>query len=236
MTSFENSLQAASQAILRRELTETERVEFLELGGAIGMSSVEDYLYMLMIFKRNEDRISAQMTSFRKEMKARFDEMGVLENKIDDTLGKTLEDMVDKMRGVFVEKADDLAAQKNKTETWRSWALMMSVLVIFGAIMVNSGYVLGSGTSPFWLHPNNRLQLILSWFLNVPSGWILLLGSTPFLLNVYTESTKKIYDNKRFGIEGKENIVFYAKYIASLIILGITGLAVLYSTGLNFIF
>jgi hypothetical protein len=96
MASFENTLQAASQAILRRELTDAERVEFLELAGAIGMSSVEDYLYMLMIFKRNEDRISAQMAYFRKEMKARFDEMGVLEKKIDATLGKTLEDMLGK--------------------------------------------------------------------------------------------------------------------------------------------
>ena len=96
MANFENTLQAASQAILRRELTERERIEFLELAGAIGMSSVEDYLYMLMIFKRNEDRISAQMATFRKEMKARFDEMGVLEKKIDATLGKTLEDMLGK--------------------------------------------------------------------------------------------------------------------------------------------
>ena len=96
MADFENTLQTASRAILRRELTDGERIEFLELAGAIGMSSVEDYLYMLMIFKRNEDRISAQMASFRKEMKARFDEMGVLEKKIDATLGKTLEDMLGK--------------------------------------------------------------------------------------------------------------------------------------------
>ena len=96
MANFENNLQAASQAILKRELTDSERIEFLELAGAIGMSSVEDYLYMLMIFKRNEDRISAQMGSFRKEMKARFDEMGFLEKKIDATLGKTIEDMLGK--------------------------------------------------------------------------------------------------------------------------------------------
>ena len=38
---------------------------------AIGMSSVEDYLYII---------------------KARFDEMGVLEKKIDATPGKKLED------------------------------------------------------------------------------------------------------------------------------------------------
>ena len=96
MTNFENTLRTVSLAILKRELTENERIEFLELAGAIGMSSVEDYLYMLMIFKRNEDRISAQMVSFKKEMKTRFDEMGVLEKKIDDTLKKSIEDMLGK--------------------------------------------------------------------------------------------------------------------------------------------
>ena len=96
MSNFENTLRESSLAILRRELTESERIEFLELAGAIGMNSVEDYMYMLMIFKRNEDRISAQMDSFKKEMKARFDEMGFLEKKIDGTLEKTLENMLGK--------------------------------------------------------------------------------------------------------------------------------------------
>jgi hypothetical protein len=65
MAGFENSLRTASKAILKRDLTEAERVEFLELAGAIGMNNVEDFLYMLMVFKRNEDKLNR-----------RFDEMG----------------------------------------------------------------------------------------------------------------------------------------------------------------
>jgi hypothetical protein len=42
MAGFENSLRTASMAILKRELTESERVEFLEMAGAMGMSDVED--------------------------------------------------------------------------------------------------------------------------------------------------------------------------------------------------
>jgi hypothetical protein len=90
MAGFENSLRAASLAILKRELTEGERVEFLELAGAIGMGNVEDYLYMLMVFKQNEDRVNDALASFRNEMKSKFDEMGALAGKIDETLENSI--------------------------------------------------------------------------------------------------------------------------------------------------
>jgi hypothetical protein len=79
MADFNEALESASKAILKRSLSDDERVEFLELGAALGMETVADYLYMLMIFKRNEDRLDK-----------RFDEMGVLEKKINDTLERTI--------------------------------------------------------------------------------------------------------------------------------------------------
>jgi hypothetical protein len=90
MAGFENSLRAASRAILKRDLTESERVEFLELAGAIGMNNVEDYLYMLMVFKRNEDRVDSTLAEFRDEMKARFDEVAAMEQSIRSTLENSI--------------------------------------------------------------------------------------------------------------------------------------------------
>ena len=235
MTSFEKTLQATSRAILRRELTENERIEFMELAAAIGQSSVEDYLYILMIFKKNEDKVNSQMVSFRNEMKERFDEMGILNNEFAATHGKTHEDMLSKMADVFVEKADDLANKRSRAETWRSWALMMTGLVILGATTLNAGYIMASGTPPYWLNSINSFQFMLSWFFNVPSGWILLLGSSPFLYRIYADSIKKVYNNKRFGIEGKINIILYAKHVASLIALTIITTIVLYATGFDFL-
>jgi hypothetical protein len=75
---------------LKRDLTESERVEFLELAGAIGMGNVEDFLYMLMVFKRNEDKVDGTLASFRDEMKARFDEMTTLEQNIRGTLESSI--------------------------------------------------------------------------------------------------------------------------------------------------
>ena len=148
MADFENNLRSASLAILKRELTDNERIEFLELAGAIGMSSVKDYLYMLMIFKRNEDRIAGQLVNFKKEMKARFDEMGVLEKKIDATLGKTLEDMLGKgaekigyaMGRDIVDSAKDVLKTNGDFHFLRGQVITVCIT----ALMATLAYWLGS--------------------------------------------------------------------------------------------
>ena len=205
MANFENNLQTTSHTILKRELTESERVEFLELAAAIGVSSVNDYLYMLMIFKRNEDSIAGQLLSFKKEMKARFDEMGVLEKKIDATLGTTLEDMFGKgaekalvrISEAVYQKSDDLAVQKNRGFMLRSWGFAHSMTLLLCVIALNAGYVMGSGKDPFWLRPGNSVETILSWFFNVPSGWLVAIGSAPLFVEILRESVEKL----RLGIE-----------------------------------
>ena len=112
----------------------------------------------------------------------------------------------------------------------------MSFIVLLCAAVFNAGYVMGSGRYPFWLRSGSGLSRSLGWFLNVPSGWILLLGSGPFLFEIYRECSKKINTNKRFGVNEEENIVLYIKSIASLVALGLIGLIVLYLTGLNAMF
>jgi hypothetical protein len=47
---------------------------------------------------------------------------------------------------------------------------------------------------------------------------------------------KKITANKRFGVNEEENIVLYAKAIASLVAMVFIGLIVLYLTGMNVVF
>ena len=155
-----------------------------------------------------------------------------VERVADGAANKALE----KIAEAVVEKADSLAVQKYRGAMWRSWALLISLVVLLCAAVFNAGYVMGSGHYPFWLRSENGLIRILRWFLNVPSGWILLLGSGPFLFEVYTENTRKITANKRFGVNKEENIVLYVKSIASLVALGFTGLIVLYLAGLNVVF
>ncbi|MDR1378777.1 MAG: hypothetical protein LBJ36_06960 [Synergistaceae bacterium] len=46
----------------------------------------------------------------------------------------------------------------------------MSFVVLLRAAVSNSGYVMGNGHSPFWLHSETGLRRVAGWILNVPSG------------------------------------------------------------------
>ena len=52
------------------------------------------------------------------------------------------------------DKAEEIAKTRNHGFFWRSWGLMLSLVVLSGAMCVNAGYVMGSGKYPFWLTPH----------------------------------------------------------------------------------
>ena len=91
MADFDEALDGAASAILKRPLTDGERMEFRDLADTLGMGSVEDYLYMLMVFKRSEDRINAGLESFRDNLDKRFSEISELEKRINGTLESAIE-------------------------------------------------------------------------------------------------------------------------------------------------
>lgn len=136
-----------------------------------------------------------------------------------------------------VDKADELAAAESKGFAWRSWALFMTPVILLCAIVFNAGFVMGSGTYPFWVRPQSTLHLTLSWFLNVPSGWLFLIGCAPSLWGWYKTHAKEIFLNERLSrVSRKENLILYAKSLGCLILLGFITFLVLYTTGISFIF
>jgi hypothetical protein len=148
MAGFENSLRTASTAILKRELTESERVEFLELAGAIGMNNVEDYLYMLMVFKRNEDRVNGVIAGFRDEMDTRFDEMGELERKINGTLESSISRVLGDgareigrdMAGHIAEETKGVLAESEEFHFLRGQMWMVCLITL----LMTTAYWLGT--------------------------------------------------------------------------------------------
>ncbi|MCL2009132.1 MAG: hypothetical protein FWG71_01125 [Synergistaceae bacterium] len=214
MSNFENTLRESSLAILRRELTESERIEFLELAGAIGMNSVEDYMYMLMIFKRNEDKISAQMDSFKKEMKARFDEMGFLEKKIDGTLEKTLENMLGKgaekigyaMGRDIADSAKEVLKRNGELHFLRGQ--VVSVCIV--ALMATLAYWLGrAGVFSF-----GERGSFLKAFFWLPAGGVMALCSLAYTFVWYFEHEWRISEYLSYKINfALQILVFLALLI-----------------------
>jgi hypothetical protein len=174
MAGFENSLRAASLAILKRDLTEEERVEFLELAGAIGMSNVEDYLYMLMVFKRNEDRVSGAIAGFSDEMAARFDEMGALERKIDDklessisrVLGDGAREISRNMGSEIAESAKGVLSATEEFHFLRGQTFVAGVMITLSVVAYLLGAVYGFGSED----QSDFLDVLL----RLPAGMVIL--------------------------------------------------------------
>jgi hypothetical protein len=172
MAGFENSLRAASTAILRRELTESERVEFLELAGAIGMDNVKDYLYMLMVFKRNEDRVNGAIAAFKDEMAVRFGEMGALEKKIHDTLESSISRVLGEgAREIGQDMGREIAAEAKATLTTHE-----EFHYLRGQCAV-VGFVAALSTVVYWLGSQFGFERIgnesfFAYLLNLRSGFV----------------------------------------------------------------
>jgi hypothetical protein len=215
---MEQGRDALFQEFFGRTPNKEELQRFDRIGSLMEVSADDSLWYFILVNEFYDDRLKHRLAD--------------VERVSDDAANRALE----KIAAAVGEKADSLAAQKDKGLLWRSWGLLMSFIVLLCAAVFNAGYVLGSGgEAPFWLRPGSGQRWVMGWILNVPAGWILLLGSGPFLREIYSDSMKKITANKRFGINEEENIMLYVKSIASLVAMVFTGLIVLYLTGLNVI-
>ena len=166
MPDFNESLKAASLAVLRRELSEEERSEFLELAAALGMNSVEDYLYILMIFKRQSDVLGQ-----------RFDEISELERKIHDTLERSVDRILGEgARAIASDMGEEIAdhARNAFTEGASYYRLKGQIIVacLFWPTMALS-YLLGQYGALDWLPSTSFLRA----FMSIPAGWCLFLCS-----------------------------------------------------------
>ena len=179
MAGFESALQSASLAILKRELEEDEKIEFLELAGAIGMNNVQDYLYMLMVFKRNEDRVTDTVSAFQTEIRERFEEISALEKKIDQTLensiNRILVDGAQKIGKNLGEKIGEeaqytLSAHK-EFHFLRGQLLVVGLISFLLVVAYSMGAVYGVG---------NGHKSFIDAFLQLPAGHVTLVCGSAY--------------------------------------------------------
>jgi hypothetical protein len=189
-----------------------ELQRFDRIGSLMELSADDSLWYFILVNEFYDDRMKNRLAEIDRVTESAVNKALT---EIAETAGKNL---------------GGLSSREGKG-AGRSWAL--GFIVLLCAVMFNSGYVMGSGASPLWPRPESGFRRVIGWLLNVPSGWIVLLGSGSYLFEIYWDSTKKITANKRFGIERKENIALYVKSLASLLGMGLIVLLVLYLTGLN---
>jgi hypothetical protein len=172
MSDFDRALKDAASAILKRELTDEERMEFRDLSDTLGMGSVEDYLYMLMIFKRNEDRISEKLGSFGEEIGKRFGEMAALSEKIDETLDSSIRKILGEgareigrdMGEHVAEGAKEILRESGDYHFLRGQVWVVFCLSLLAAI----SYWLGSANVLKAAGNSNPMDILMG----LPSGWL----------------------------------------------------------------
>lgn len=174
------------QELFNRPPTPEEQHHFDRLGSLMSLAQDDSMWYVILVNEFYDNRLKSRL------------------NDVEAASNSAAKAALVKIGEAVEEKAEEIAAMKNQGFLWRSWGVMMSMVVLLGAICVNAGYVMGSGKYPFWLAPENTLSKIAGYFLNVPSGWILLLGSSPFLLKNFFESASALKRNSRLGINKKK--------------------------------
>lgn len=165
-----------------REPSAEELQKFDRMGSFMGMRDDDSMWYVIIVNEFYDDRLKSRLA------------------EVDRVADNAAEKALIRIAETVGEKADMIAARKNSGFMWRSWGLMMSTLVLLCGITMNTGYVMGCGKYPFWLKPENGLHRVLGWFLNVPSGWIFLLGTGPFLFDSLVRNMKAIAARKRLGL------------------------------------
>jgi hypothetical protein len=127
---------------------------------------------MLMVFKRNEDRVNGAIAGFRDEMAARFDEMGALEKKIHDTLESSISRVLgDGAREIGRDMGKEIAVEVKATlTTHEEFHRLRGQFAVIG-------FVVALSTVAYWLGSQFGFEHIgkesfFAYLLNLRSGLV----------------------------------------------------------------
>ena len=162
-----------------REPTKEELQRFNRIGSLMNLKPGDSMWHVVLVNEFYEDRLNSRLA------------------EIDRVADNAAEKALVRISEAVYQKSEDIAIRKNRGFMVRSWGFAQSMTLLLCVTALNAGYMMGSGKDPFWLRPENTGERILSWFFNVPSGWLVAIGSGPFLVEVLLESIEKL----RMGIE-----------------------------------
>ena len=171
------------QQLFQRPPTQEEQHRFDRFGNVMNLANDDSMWYVILVNEFYDNRLESRLQD------------------VENVANSAAKAALVKIGEAVNDKAEEIAAVRNQGFLWRSWGLMLSLVVLFGAVCVNAGYVMGSGKYPFWLTPQEGLMKVAGYFLNVPSGWILLIGCSPFLLNNFQSAMAASKRNARLGVK-----------------------------------
>lgn len=174
MASLDDKMSAMAERVLKRSLSEEEKNEIYRISDAMGMSNVQSFLYLIMVFKLHEDVMKRQfenLAALERKLNEKFAEIGALSERIDGTLkvsvGKILGDAASRigedMGKAMTESAGETLGAFGEYHTLRG----QTVLICFLCVTTALAYALGAGNALRVVPPGSALEALML----LPAGW-----------------------------------------------------------------
>jgi hypothetical protein len=174
---MDGKMKAISENVLKRPLTNDEELELLRISEAMGMSNVQSFLYLMLVFKLHEDATREQfkeLSELEGRLNGKFDEMGELEKKIHGTLESSIERILGEGAAKIGEgigdeiavKAGEALSSLKEFHTIRGFIVAASVSGIVSSV----AYWLGA-TGLFRM---SGIEWPFNGILTLPAGWWML--------------------------------------------------------------
>jgi hypothetical protein len=174
MAALDEKVPAIAEQVLKRPLSDAETLEIYRIADAVGMRDVQSFLHLLLVFKLHEDKTREQfekLVSLEARLNAKFDDMGVLSERIRETLESSIEkNFGDRARWIGEDMGKTIAssAESLLTSVGEYHSLRgRTVIVCYTCLVSVIAYWLGSGGVP----PRNVPSGVLEAFLFLPAGW-----------------------------------------------------------------
>jgi hypothetical protein len=174
MTKSDGKITALAEEILKRPLSGEEELEIYRISDTVGMRDVQSFLYLLLVFKLHEDTMKRQfeqIVSLESRLNGKFDEMGALSARIDDTLAGSVERILgDGAARIGADMGDEIAEKTSKILTsFGEYYILRGRTILVGFLCVTFAlaYRLGElGVLNAAPHGST-----LEAFLFLPAGW-----------------------------------------------------------------
>jgi hypothetical protein len=174
MTKLDGKITALAEEILKRPLSGEEELEIYRISDAVGMRDVQSFLYLLLVFKLHEDTMKRQfeqIVSLESRLNDKFDEMGALSARIDETLTGSIERVLGEgtarigagMGDEIAEKAEGVLTSFGEYHLVRGRTILAGFLSLTFALAYRLGKLDVLRAAP--------RGSTLEAFLLLPAGW-----------------------------------------------------------------
>jgi hypothetical protein len=179
MPKLDDKLKGVAEKVLKCSLSDEEELELYRISDAMGMSNIQSFLYLLLVFKLHEDTMRGQLENLamlKNELKEKFGEMDAMSERINEKLECALTRILGegaKRIGTDMVEAIAEGARETLTAKGEYHALRGQLILIACLTMIMSAfYRLGAGN----VFGMGETRSAISTILHLPAGWCLFIA------------------------------------------------------------